>query len=98
MINGAPGDATTITTLSVAERARTTHFIEQINLMLLGERSAVALCALTGVLCVVMADLQVKHDVPIPNLLRMLFPLLQTEALQLAEKIEGHQSHPAGHA
>ena len=98
MTVGAPGDPATATLLSTAERARTAQLIEHINLALLGERSAVALCALTGVLCVVMADLQVKHDVPIGNLLRMLFPLLETQAGGLADKIQGTTTHPAGHA
>jgi len=98
MSAGAPGDPATATLLSTAERVRTAQLIEHINLALLGERSAVALCALTGVLCVVMADLQVKHDVPIPNLLRMLFPLLETQAGGLADRIQGHHSHRPGHA
>jgi hypothetical protein len=98
MTAGTPGDPTTATLLSTAEKVRAAQLLEHINLALLGERSAVALCALTGVLCVVIAELQAKHDVPIPSLLRMLMPLLETQAGGLADKIQALHSHRPGHA
>ena len=85
----------TIAQLSPADVVRTAQLIEHINLALLGERSAVALCALTGVLCVVVAELQSKENLPIGHTLRMLFPLLETQSENIAGML--HHRTP-GHA
>ena len=97
MINGAARDdkVVVLPNLSAEDRARTAQLVQQINLRLLGERSAVAMCALTAVLAVVVAELQAKHDVPIGGTLRMLFPLVKTQAEVL---LKTHMNHAPGHA
>jgi hypothetical protein len=93
----APGDdkVVVLPALSADDRERTAQLIKLINLRLLGERSAVAMCALTAVLAVVVAELEAKHDVPISGTLRMLFPLVKTQAEELLVKTMNHRP---GHA
>ncbi|HEX3398824.1 MAG TPA: hypothetical protein VHT74_00715 [Acetobacteraceae bacterium] len=86
--------------LSPADRLRAAELLADINLALLGERRSVALCALTGVLALVVADMQVKQDVPVGSTVRMLAPLLEMQAARLAETKDDHHHsyHAPGHA
>jgi hypothetical protein len=86
--------------LSPTDRLRAAELLSHLNMALLGERRSVALCALTGVLALVVADMQVKQAVPVGSMVRMLAPLLEMQAARLAETMDDHHHsyHAPGHA
>ena len=83
------------TALTAAELRRTTALIGALNDTLAGERAAVALAALSGALSVVLAELQSRQHCAIGDTLRMIVPLVETNAERLVALV--HYG-PVGHA